>query len=475
MSAARRELWWVAGLAVVAVGLWALLRSYPNYDSYYHLVWGRELLSGARPQIEVPDAPTAHPLYIVLCSLLTLVFGEGAERVLVLFCVLSLLGCGWAVMRLGQAVWGTWPGLAAGGLTVLAPTLLLYAARGYVDVPFLALVFWAAALEARRPRRGIPVMALLAAAGLLRPEAWLLAGLYWLWCAWPRDGRGFHPQPALLAMGLAAPVLWVAFDWWATGEPLYSLTATSAQSEALGRARGLASVPRAYVVGLEEVLRAPLLLLAIVGLAIEVVWRRGRRVEVPAALFATGTLAFIGVGVAGLALLPRYLTVPAVTLTLFAGLALAGWTLLPRDDGRRLRWALVAAGVLVLGVVWALARADVPRKVERELSFVTGIHDDLVNTLNDPAVRSRLACGPLSTPNFRLVPDARWLLDAPAGEVVARSRERPRAGVALVFTGDRAAARYGRAAGVREKTNRADEGFREVARHGAITAYASCR
>jgi len=475
MSQARRELWWIAGLAVVAVGAWALLRSYPNYDAYYHLVWGRELAAGARPQIEVPDAPTAHPLYLLLCSLLGVAFGEGAERVLVLVCVLSLLACGWAVMRLGRSVFGTWPGVAAAVLTVLAPTLLLYAARGYVDIPFLALVFWAAALEAQKPRRGMPVMVLLTLAGLLRPEAWLLAGLYWLWCAWPRDGRRFDPQPALFAVMLAAPVLWVAFDWWVTGEPLYAVTSTGAQAEALGRERGLASVPRAYVAGLEEVLRAPLLLLAVVGLAIEVVWRRGRRMEVPAALFATGTAAFVGAGVAGLSLLPRYLTVPSVTLTLFAGLALAGWTLLPRDDGRRSRWALVAAAVLVLGVLWSVVRVDVPGKVERELTFVTGIHDDLVDTLNDPAVRSRLGCGPLTTPNFRLVPDARWLLDATPDEVVARSRERPQTGVALVFTGERAASRYGRAAGVEEKTNRADEGFREVARHGAITAYAACR
>ena len=475
MTQARRELWWIAGLAVVAVGAWALLRSYPNYDAYYHLVWGREILSGSRPGIEVPDAPTAHPLYVVLGALLALVFGEGAERVLILVCVLSLLACGWALLRLGRAVFGTWPGVAAALLTVLAPTLLLYAARGYVDIPFLALVFWAAALEAGERRRGMPVMVLLTLAGLLRPEAWLLAGLYWLWCAWPRDGRRFDPQPALLAVMLAAPVLWVAFDWWATGNPLHSVSSTGAQAEALGRERGLANVPGAYLSGLEEVLRPPLLLLALVGLAIECVWRRGRRLEVPAALFAAGTAAFVGAGVAGLALLPRYLTVPAVTLTLFAGLALAGWTLLPGDDRRRWRWAAVAGVALVLGLVYAVVRVDVPRKVHRELAFVTGIHDDLVSTLNDPAVRSRLGCGPLSTPNFRLVPDARWLLDASASEVVARSQGRPRTGVALVFTGERAAARYGRAAGVEEKTNRADEGFREVARHGAITAYAACR
>ena len=47
-----------------------------------------------------------------------------------------------------------------------------------IDVPFLALVLAAAAMEARRPRRGWPVLAALAVAGLLRPEAWLLGLAY---------------------------------------------------------------------------------------------------------------------------------------------------------------------------------------------------------------------------------------------------------------------------------------------------------
>ena len=54
-----------------------------------------------------------------------------------------------------------------------------------VDVPFLALVLAAATLEAARPRRGLPVLALLAVAGLLRPEAWLL---------WPPTSSGCGPR-----------------------------------------------------------------------------------------------------------------------------------------------------------------------------------------------------------------------------------------------------------------------------------------
>ena len=56
---------------------------------------------------------------------------------------------------------------------------------GYQDLPFAALVVGAVLLEAQRPPpRGSPVLVLLALAGLLRPEAWVLSGLYWLYL-WP--------------------------------------------------------------------------------------------------------------------------------------------------------------------------------------------------------------------------------------------------------------------------------------------------
>ena len=70
--------------------------------------------------------------------------------------------------------------------TPLPPRLLGHwdqALLAYQDIPFAALVIGAVLLEAQRSRRGVPVLALLALAGLLRPEAWLLAGVYWLWLA----------------------------------------------------------------------------------------------------------------------------------------------------------------------------------------------------------------------------------------------------------------------------------------------------
>ena len=53
-------------------------------------------------------------------------------------------------------------------------------------------VIWALLLEIRQPRRGWPVLAMLSLAGLLRPEAWVLAGLYWLYLFPARTLEGAH-------------------------------------------------------------------------------------------------------------------------------------------------------------------------------------------------------------------------------------------------------------------------------------------
>jgi hypothetical protein len=115
-------------------------------------------------------------------------------------------------------------------------------------------VIWAAALEAERPRRGTPVFVLLALAGLMRPEAWLLSGLYFLWTFLPAT------WPERVRFGILTwlgPAVWVALDWWATGEPLFSLTHTSGLAEELGRQRTLREVPSASVEFLRELAKPP--------------------------------------------------------------------------------------------------------------------------------------------------------------------------------------------------------------------------
>ena len=45
---------------------------------------------------------------------------------------------------------------------------------------------------------------------------------------------------------------------------------------------------------------------------------------IPLALLGAGALTFVAIGVAGLSLIPRYLTVPAVALCVLAGYAVHG-------------------------------------------------------------------------------------------------------------------------------------------------------
>ena len=431
---ARAELVVVAALALAAILAWALVPTYPNYDTYYHLVWGRELLHGTKPTFTAYAAPTEHPLYLTFCALLGLLGGD-ADRLLVLVGALSLVALAWGTYRVGEAVFGRWPGLLGAAFVASSFAFLLYAARAYVDVPFLALVLWAAAVEARSPRRGRPVMALLAIAGLLRPEAWVLAGAYWLWLVWPSRGRAPHLE--LLALAVAAPVVWAGVDLWVTGDPLYSLHATSDLADELNRSRGLADVPGSFVSFVVDAARPPVALAAVGGAVLAWRLRRGPGVplHVPLALFGAGVLTFVATGVAGLSVLPRYLTVPVVAVCIVAGYGALGFTTLEAGALREW-WRRAAIGAAVLGAVFVAIKAPVVNRLVAELRFIEGTHSGLRAILDDPAVRRDMRCGPLTFPTYRLVPDARWMLDLPAARVGARSARRPRA--------DGAAARPGR-------------------------------
>ena len=170
-----------AVLAVaVAVLVWAITRTYPNYDSYFHLVWGRELLDGVAPSFEAYAAPTQHPLYVALGAVLGLVFGESADRALVLVCLLSHAALVFGAYRLGAAVFGRWSG-ALGALFVAASaSFLLYAARGYVDAPFLALVVWAGVFEAEQRGPTASARAADPRRASCGPRRGCCRGLWWL-------------------------------------------------------------------------------------------------------------------------------------------------------------------------------------------------------------------------------------------------------------------------------------------------------
>jgi hypothetical protein len=468
----RAELGGVALLALAALALTAAAPTYPNYDTYFHLVWGRELRDGLAPSLTAYSAPTQHPLWIAVCAVVP------SDRGIVVLCVLSLVALVWAALRLGTAVFGPVPALGGAAIVASSFALLLFAVRGYLDVPFLALVLWAAVLVQHRataaprrllaaaaPPRGLAApLGLLALAGLLRPEAWVLAGLLWLWRDRSLGGA------VLVAL---APVLWALVDLVVTGDPLRSLTGTSELAEDLGRERGLANVPGAFVTFLADALRPPGFAAALAGIALAW-WRLGpRRIAVPLALLGAGTLTFVLTGAAGLSILPRYLTVPAVVLGLFAGYAVLGWTGLPRGRTRT-AWAAGVAVLAVAGAGYLATRADVVRRLTTELAFIAGTHEDLEAILATRAVRDGLRCGPLTFPNYRLVPDSRWILDLPRGRVGARSAVERSRGVAVFVVGDKALRRYGFADGASPRTNAPRPGFLRVERRGRFVAYVAC-
>jgi hypothetical protein len=422
----------VLALIVLALGTvigFLVYPTYPNYDSYYSLLWGRELLHGVKPSFDGYRTPTEHPLAVVFGMVLSIV-GDPADRIMVGATLASFVVLAAGLYRLAAASFGTLVGLAAAALLCTRFDFPFLAARAYIDIPYLAFVVWAAALEAERPRRGTVVFVLLACAGLMRPEAWLLSGLYWLWCIVPA------PWPQRIRYSVLTglpPVIWTALDWWATGDPKFSLTHTSGLAEELGRTSGgLSAVPSTTVKFLKNLDKVPVFYAGILGVVIAVLLTP-RRARMPLALLVIGLGTFVLVGLAGLSVIDRYLLVPSLLVMVFAGVALGGWTML-RSGRARTVWAVGSVALIIYGVAFTATRVNFST-FTNELTFRGDSHASLRTLLNDPKVRAGLRCGPVSTPNHKLIPDTRWLLDAPASKVIARSdaheRSRIDRGVAI--------------------------------------------
>jgi hypothetical protein len=423
-------------LALLSLVGFLVYPTYPNYDSYYSLLWGRELLALDPLSFEAYRAPTEHPLAIAFGALLT-PLGAVADRVMVAFAVLSFILLVTGIYVLAKHAFTPLVGFAAALLLATRFDFPFLAARGYIDIPYLAVVIWAAVVEARAPRRRpVVVLALLAAAGLMRPEAWLLAGLYWLWlvprASWAQRAR----WAALAAVG---PLVWAAVDFAVTGQPLYSLTATGDLANELGRNKGLSAVPAAlysYLIGLTKF---PVFVAGALGLVLAIVLTP-RRAAMPLALFAAGLGTFAMVGIAGLSVIDRYLLVPSLCVMVFAAVFLAGWTMLREGSAWRRVWALSAAALVIFGIVFTATRVNL-NQLDTELRFRGDAHQALEQVLSAPPVVSALHCGPVYVPNHKLIPDVRWILDRSRTGVLARSSFRtaarpnpppPRRGVVIL-------------------------------------------
>jgi len=389
--------------------------TYPNYDSYYSLLWGREILHGTMPHFQGFRVPTEHPLAIAAGALLGL-FGRGADRLWIALTFASFMAMIWGIYRLGKTAFTPLVGLVAGALLLTRLDFGFLAARGYIDIPYMALVIWAAALEAGKPRRGTPVFILLALAGMLRPEAWVLTGLYFLWMAWKATWRERFTYLALAAIG---PLVWAGTDWIVTGDPTFSLTYTSSSAEELGRQRTLSELPSAVPLFFTNIVKAPVLIASLIGLVVGVALSP-RDAAMPLALLAAGIGTFLLIGIAGLSVIERYLIVPALALIVFAAVTFGGFTMLRPGTWMRRLWALGALALVLYGVLFTVTRVNVST-FRNELQFRGDAHAALDDILSTPAVKAGLRCGPLTFPNHKLVPDSRWLTGLPFERVLARA------------------------------------------------------
>jgi hypothetical protein len=426
---------WVAAVAAALLLLFPL--GFPNYDTIYALVWGRELAHGMGPDYGAALPPTPHPLADLL-GLVTTPLGDGAVGVTMAIAYLTLGLTGYLVYRLG-ARWFDRPIGAVAALIVLtrAP-YLSNGLRAYVDLPYIALCLGALAFESRRPRAGWPVLALLVPAGLLRPEAWLFSVAYWAYLALeiereggrirPRWRRGCPPRELALlaALALTAPVLWALFDWVTAGSPTYSFTGTRDTVETLSRRTGPVDLvlygPRA----LGEVMQWPGMVGAAGGLVLGFAFlRRRSMLGIAATILALGAFAILAVG--GLAIIARYTMLAGAVLAIFAALGLLGWRLLERDHPWRRRWQAFAGVVAVMAVIWGPNQYDLLHRVDVDLTNQAQIEGDLGDLADSGAFEP--LCGPISVPNHRAIPRLAFDLDIEPSRVVSSSEQRqPRHG-----------------------------------------------
>src|SRR5436190_20272732 len=401
MTRRRRTLadWLAAGVIGALVFAW-FGHAFLNYDTFYALVWGGDLAHGRTPDYSVAVAPTPHPLAEAVGFVLT-PFRSSAEDLMLAIGLLALGMLVVGVFRLGQELFGTWAGVLAAAIIATRVPILNYGIRGYVDLPTAAFVVWATVLEARQPRRGAPVLVLLALAGLLRPEAWLYAGAYWLWLRAPLR---------LLPLAVAAPIIWLASDLAITGDALHSLTGTHDLAAQLGRKTGITALPSVAPRRLGEILRLPELLAAVVGFAFGMVWMR-RRVALPVAVAALNGLAYAAFAIARLPLLGRYLFVAAAMLATLAGLGALGWLQLPRDHPARRAWTGVGLAALAAIVLFfPLQQVDRLNVLKDDIAARDRIQADLHTLVERPVVERELrACARVYVLSHRPAPlSAYW-------------------------------------------------------------------
>src|SRR5664279_5605083 len=129
----------IIAFAVLCVGAligYLAFPTYPTYDSFYALLWGRDLLQLHLPDFHVYRGPTEHPLAIAFGAL-TSIFGQTGARLMVLGSIASFVAAVAGMYRLSRLCFGPVVGVLAALLLLSRFFIENLAAQGYLDISYL--------------------------------------------------------------------------------------------------------------------------------------------------------------------------------------------------------------------------------------------------------------------------------------------------------------------------------------------------
>ena len=405
----------------VAVGLGALSLLYPStpsYDPWAWIQWGRDI---AQFELDTNTGPSWKPLPVLFTTVFSL-FGDAAPDLWLVIAraggILALIMCFRLASRL---VGGGRAGVAAGLVAAVGMFLSTYFARntmmGYSEGILIALVLFA--IERHADDHHGQAFALGFGAALLRPEVWPFLGLYGLWLMW-REPR--H-RALVLGLGFATVFLWIAPEWWGSGQPL------RAASRATEVANG--SIANTQNPAIELIKRARTLLMPIDKFGILLAlgftaWAIARTRRLPLAFWiAASAAAWVGIVAlmtqGGFAGNERYLAMPVALGCVLSG---AGWASLGKrlnrlapSASRRWTGPALAAALFAAAFPFAVPRLGELDNDDATLEFQAQLRDDLHTAVARYGGRDRvLACGTPYSGAYNIAMLS-WMLDVP-GEAI---------------------------------------------------------
>lgn len=395
-------------VAVAAASL--AVPSFPGYDPWVWLVWGREALDGG----PVSDGTISwKPLPVLLTTVLA-PFGDAALPLwTVVVRALSLFGLVVAFRLAARFAGPGVRGVGAGAVAVAAMALTPDAESRWVrlvlqtniDPVTVTLCLWA--VERDLDGRRAQAVLLGCAAALTRPEVWPLLAVYAGWAVWRAPRRWW----AFVAPLPLVPLLWFGGDRLASGSPTTGVLTAAAVLEPYppGQRLQFALDAAAAAVPL------PVWIAAAVGIGWAVFRRRiAPLVLAAAALVWTAEVVVMAVQF-GFAAIGRFYVVPAAALCVLAGVGFAALVRLPRTAALR--------GLLAVALLAAAVPAALPRAAWLPAQFAAAAHraelGDRLDALiaETGGIAALRACGPITIdyvlPATEYRPALMWKLDLP--------------------------------------------------------------